>query len=294
MNKAKYSITSFDEYFQKLFEDLSARLDPDGFINLQDSLLAEITDKSSYEAKRILQRKINLFQRISQEDKAWNVIENNIQFESFRKQVVEKRIDEGKLQDAKKLIDDFLVAKQEKDYGSRHWFDLLLIIAVKENDKERIKKHAYKFIENHFVNDYYETYKSAFTMNEWIAEREKLFQHYDSSKHFNDSAAELLKAENDSEALLAYLEKHPSLHKITEYYTIFSSAYPERSIELFQKSLNSYAEHNTGRSSYEIILSALHHMEMIDGGKKAAADLAEAFKARYKNRKAMIEVLNQL
>jgi hypothetical protein len=294
MNKEKYSITSFDNYFQNLFTDLSARLDPDGFIALQDSLLAEISDKRSYEAKRILQRNINLFQNISQYDKAWNFIEDNIQFESFRKQVVEKRIDEGKLQDAKKLIDDFLATEQDEDYGTKNWYDLLLTIAVKENDKEVIKKYAYKFIENRFANDYYEIYKSAFTREEWIVERERLFQHYAKGQYFNYSAAELLRTENDSEALLTYLEKHPSINEITKYYTSFSVDYPEKTIELFQKSLNHYAEHNTGRSYYETILSALRNMETINGGKKAAADLAEAFKVRYKNRKAMIEVLNQL
>jgi hypothetical protein len=60
---------------------------------------------------------------------------------------------------------------------------------------------------------------------------------------------------------------------------------------MFKKALVPYAT-NTGKQYYEHILSLLKKMSRIKGGKKAASDLVADFRIRYKNRRAMMEVLS--
>lgn len=55
MKKEKYSRSAFRDYFQRLLEDLSYRLNPDSFLSLQDELLSNVADKGSYQARTILQ-----------------------------------------------------------------------------------------------------------------------------------------------------------------------------------------------------------------------------------------------
>jgi len=93
MKKEKYTETYFYDHFHQLLASLALKVDPDAFIALQDKLLAEIPDKSSYEAEIILRRKIDFFRRLRKADKAWALIEENIQIKSFREDVVKNRIE---------------------------------------------------------------------------------------------------------------------------------------------------------------------------------------------------------
>ena len=105
---------------------------------------------------------------------------------------------------------------------------------------------------------------------------------------------ELLAAENDAERLIKYVEKHLSAQELENYYEVFAPVYPEETLALFKKALIPYAEKNVGRRHYEYILELLRKMSRIQGGKTEALDLAADFRIRYRNRKAMLEVLSQL
>jgi len=295
IKKKKYEKTDFYHNFQRLLENLAVTVDPDAFIALQDKLLADVKDKSSYEAETILRRKINFYLRLGEEKKAWGLIKENMQIESFRLKVVKRKIEKQNFRTAKKLINDFINAKGKdlKKYFDRTWFGLLLDIAQKEKDIPAIRKLAYRFIENNFNKEHYQIYKAAFSPSEWADEREKLFLHYSDKKYFDHSAADLLAAENELERLLNYVEKYLSMDRLEEYYKVFASVYPAKTLEMFKKILLPYVNNNTGRSHYEHIRSLLKKMSRIKGGKKAVSDMVADFRIHYKNRRAMMEVLRE-
>jgi hypothetical protein len=297
MKKEKYEKTDFYHCFQQLFENLAVTVDPDAFIAMQDKLLANVKDKSSNEAENILQRKINFYQRLGQKKKAWDLINENIQIESFRLEVVKKEIEKQNFKMAKKLINDFIDdfvnvhGKDPEKYFNGTWLGLLLDIAQKEKDIPTVRKLSYRFIEDYFSKEHYQIYKATFSPTEWVDEREKLFLRYSGEKGFSHSAAEFLVAENEIERLLIYVEKHLYMDILERYYKVFSSDYPEKTLEMFKKVIVPYAT-NTGRGYYEQILSLLKKMSQIKGGKEAASDLVEDFRLQYKNRRAMMEVLS--
>jgi len=297
MKKKKYEETDFYDCFQRLLGNLAITVDPDAFIALQDKLLADVKDKSSYEAKTILQRKIDFYQRLGQKKKARDLIKENIQIESFRLEVVKEKIEKQNYKTAKKLINDFINdfvnshGKDPEKYFNGTWLGLLLDIAQKEKDIPAVRKLSYRFIEDYFSKERYQIYKATFSPAEWADEREKLFLRYSGEKGFSNSAAEFLVAENEIERLLIYVEKHLYMDNLESYYKVFSSDYPEKTLEMFKKVIVPYAT-NTGRGYYEQILSLLKKMSQIKGGKQAASELVEDFRLQYKNRRAMIEVLS--
>ena len=294
MKKKKYEKTDFYHGFQQLLENLAVTVDPDAFIALQDELFAGVKDKSSYEAETILRRKINFYLRLGQKKKAWDLVKENMQIESFRLKVVKRKIEKQNFRTAKKLINDFISTKEEnpENYFNRTWLGLLLDIAQKENDIPAVRRLSYRFIKKYFNKEHYNIYKAAFSPSEWADEREKLFLHYSKKKGFSNSAANLLTEENDAERLLNYVEKYLYLDNLEGYYKVFASDYPEKTLEMFKKVLIPYADNNTGRSFYEHILSVLKKMSRIKGGKKAASELVADFRMYYKNRRAMMEVLS--
>ena len=295
MDKEKYVDTEFIDGFHQLLESLALTVDPYAFITMQDRLLADIEDKSSREAKKILERKINFFKRLGQEEKAWALIKENMQIESFCLDVVNKKIEERDFPAAKKIINE-LLEERKKDarfYNNDNWHRLLLDIAQKEKDKPAIKELAYGFIRNEFREEYYKIYKAVFDPDEWAEEREKLITHYSKKNYFSISVADFLVAENDSGRLVKYIEKYPTVNNLDKYFTILSYDYPEKTLDLFIKAIDSYAGAHTGRSHYEYILSLLKKISKINGGKKAALDLVAVFKQNYKGRRAMMEVMGK-
>ena len=295
IKKDKYVGTGFYEGFQRLFATLALKVDPDTFLAFQDQLLANIADKNSHTAETILRRKVDFYQRLGRNGKALAILEENIQINSFRLEVVERKIAKKDFEEAKRLINDFFMGEGDREHHLyRTYRKLLLDIAQKENDVPVIKELAYGFIKDNFKQEYYEIYKAVFDPDEWADEREKLFLRYSDQKYFADSAANLLAAEADAERLMHYVEKYISSENLVRYYKSFATAYSEKALELFKRVVVSYAEQNVGRSHYEYVVSLLKKMWKIEGGKEVVSELVAAFRIRYKGRKAMLEILQQL
>jgi hypothetical protein len=295
MQKPKYKRAGMYDDFNNLFMGVSVATGSDDFITLQDKLLQDITDNSSYDAKHILQRKIDFYKRNKQLEKAWEIIENNLQIEDFREECAKKFIAENKLKEAKKLINDFISQKGNGSWGLHLWYELKLQIAQKENDIPEIKRLSFRFIESGFKIQYYNVYKKSFTKEEWNEAVEKLIQHYgkrSNNKWFNSDVADVLQAEKQEERLLKYIEKHLHVDKLEKYYTSFVASFPEKTIALFKEAIDNYAQ-TTGREIYERIVKLFDKMVKITGGKEVVSAMINHYKIIYKNRSAMMEILNK-
>jgi len=297
MQKSKYQDL---DGFNDLLATLAPKINPAEFIALQDGLLKKISDKSSYEAEKILNRKIQFYHTVGQPEEADEIIENNLQIESFCRKAVEKRIANEQYEDAKSLIYQYL-GKQFFGHN-RCWDEYLLDIAQKEKDIPMIRKTAFEFIRSHFDEKYYTVYRSTFTPQEWVNELENLIQHYEKNNkmfwgrfnsrlNFSTPVADVLVAENAAERLLTYLEKYPDVEIVEKYYTAVAGQFPERTLSLCRKVLDDFAEKNLGRDKYEHIKSVLKKMVKIKGGKEVVFEMVTRYRAVYKNRRAMLEVL---
>lgn len=296
MLKEKYAGTTMFNQFNKLLMCVAEKVNPDTFIALQDTLLSEVENKSSYEAARIVQRKIDFYRKSDEPEKAWKIIEENIQIASFRKELAEKYIAEEKFTNAKKLIQDYIAGRQLDTYQNvpDAWDALSLDIAQKEGDVPAIRKVSCAFIEQRFETKYFHIYKETFSADEWARALEDLIRHYEkNSNYFNDSVADVLVAEQAAERLLNYIEKHLTVNHIAEYYTAFAAAFPEKTLALFEHALDRYTEENVGRTYYERIAGFLKNMIGITGGAALVTTIVNRYKVRYKNRRALIEVLTR-
>jgi hypothetical protein len=303
MNRNKYANTEMFDKFNDLLATLAVKINSDEFIALQDNLLEKIEDKSSHEAEKILRREINFYCNIRQSEKANAILEKNIQIENFRYQVVEKLFAGQNYAGAKKLIEDLIQEKRDigRDYAGR-WDELLLEIALKENDNPSIQTIAFSFIAKMFNEKYYYVYKSTFTSKEWRSALENLLQHYEKNtrdfdfrklrtSNFSSSVADVLVTEGAAERLLDYIEQNLSVERMEKYYTAFVDLYPEKTLELFKKAIDDYAA-NVGRNYYEHTAKLLEQMLKIKNGKKMVSEMVANYRVKYKNRRVMMEVLS--
>ncbi|MDO8930370.1 MAG: SWIM zinc finger family protein, partial [Bacteroidota bacterium] len=201
IGKPKYERPDMDDSFNDLLAELAhTETEFNEFIALQDRLLQNVKDKSSSVAQGIIERKIAFYRKNKQPETAWQLISENLQIKSFRKQVVQQKIADGKFSEAKKLIADYHATSQnDTNYYHREWDALALSIAQKENDIPVIRKIAFAFIENYFEKEHYRIYKSSFKPGEWEKEVQKIIAHYENNgKNFSSSVADVLAEEHDA------------------------------------------------------------------------------------------------
>jgi hypothetical protein len=61
---------------------------------------------------------------------------------------------------------------------------------------------------------------------------------------------------------------------------------------LFRQAIDKYAKDNTGREHYERIINLFKKMIKIEGGKELVEEMISQYRIFYKNRKAMMEIIN--
>jgi len=296
MDKPKYATADMCDGFNNLLLELADKNNADEFIASQDALLKDIADGSSFEAQRIISRKISFYNKINQPETAWQLVTDNIQIEGFCKQVVEKKIANQNYTEAKKLISDFISTRQENhSYNHGIWNALIMKIAQKENDIPVIRKVSFSYIENFFQAEYYRIYKSSFNKNEWNNELPKIIEHYGKKgPYFSESVASVFAEEKDTTNLIKYIEKYLTPERIDKYHPYLASALPKETLDLFKKAIDKYAENNTGRGVYEHIASLFNKMAVIEGGKELVRTMVTQYKTQFKTRRAMIEILNKV
>lgn len=289
--KEKYKSASMEEMFDNLIMDLTEESDPESYMAMQENLLNSLSDKSSHAAEVILERIIGFYKKRGDTKTAQRVIEENLQIDSFRQDVVKKRIADYKYEEAKKLINDYIQSKDKGNYfyHSSCWDEYLLEIAQKENDIKEIRKISRKFIDKKYHSTYYSIYKSTFSEEVWPAEVEKLVKHYQKEDYFISSVANVFIAEGYTERLLAYLAKYLHVERVEQYYKHIASEFPEKTLLLFKQAIDEYMK-NTGRDIYENTVRYFDSMLKIRDGEKMVKQMIDDYKTRYKNRKAMIEV----
>ena len=295
MTKSKYRKTAMFDFFNDLFMELTVSTGGDDFIQLQDKLLREMPDKGSYEAQKILQRMIDFYKNTNQENKARVILKDNVHIESFRKKLTEQLIAENDLPGAKILLEEYFIKHVQGNRISPAWLELQLQIAQKEKDIPTIRNTAFLFIKNRFEAKYFPVYKSTFDETEWPNTVELLITHYNelNNRWFNSSIADVLFAEKLEKRLMDYVKKYLTVDVLSKYYKGFAASFPEETLALFRKTIDKYAQDYTGREHYELILNMFKKMVNIKGGSKMVNEMMGNYQAIYKNRRAMMEILNR-
>jgi len=291
--KEKYLDTDMADNFYDLMSHLGVADREDEFIDIQNQLLNKINDKNSYEAEVIIGRMIQFYRNASKPEMARKLIEENVQFETFREELVKNLISEKRFTEAKQLILKYAASK-DSFYYRKVWDEYLLEIAKKEKNIPSIRALSLQLMENRFDNQLYKDYKSTFDSQEWPDRMEKLIKNYQKSTlYFNHNVASIYITEKDNERLIKYVENYLSVEIIESYYTYFVSEFPEKTISLLRQSIDKYAE-NTGRNYYEHIAGLLKKMSKIPGGSKIVKEMVGQYRILYKKRRAMMEILNRL
>lgn len=183
---------------------------------------------------------------------------------------------------------------KDKDYRG-----LVSEYSKKKKDIYRLRGNTNAYIEElrRLLIDYeagnidvFRELKKQYTSEEWQNEREKIFQKLPKYAHIDV----LFKEEQLYDRLLEYVLHSTGLYAVQQYENILGKEYPEQILMKYKNEVNNMALHTSDRKRYQQLVSLLRRMKEIKGGSGIVDEIAAEWKARYKNRPAMMDELRRL
>jgi uncharacterized Zn finger protein len=187
--------------------------------------------------------------------------------------------------------------KKDKPGLVIEWYDWLLKIAQTQGETAKIIEYARRlFIENFRPEqDYYPILKQHVAPDNWIAFVEKIIQDLAAKDRWfaKEQIAGIFIKEGWTDRLLELVCKSPGLHTIGQYETYLSGKYTAEVVDLYVNALLDYMKTNVGRSHYKEACRYLRRIIKL-GAREKANEVISFFRTEYRNRKALIEELNNV
>ena len=138
--------------------------------------------------------------------------------------------------------------------------------------------------------DLYRELKKQYTEDEWVIKREEIFKKLPAYAHVE----RLYKEEKLYDRLLTFVLNSPGLYALQEYEKVLKKEYPEQILCKYKDEVNKMAMHTSDRKHYAHLVSLLRKMQHMKGGVKLVEEIVTEWKAKYKNRPAMMDELRKL
>ncbi len=133
--------------------------------------------------------------------------------------------------------------------------------------------------------------KTLYSPEEWPIAREELFAVVSKRPGFD----ELLHEEELYDQLLDFLmDPSVSLNRLQAHEDVLKPRYPDQVLEKYRETLEEEAKNTATRGEYHRWVKRLKHMQSIRGGEQVVRIIVEDWRIRYRNRRAMMEELDEL
>lgn len=261
-------------YLPKLFETLDSEI--------------ESVKHDRYQYGNMVLRKLNL---MSETGTDFTIIEKTCReywdSDSARQWLAKHYELRGQIQDAIQVYEEGIQLDREYRGLVNQYRDKLLRLYQQIGNDEKYMEYLWLLVTDG-EKEYYRELKSHYTDEEWQCEREKVFQCY-----FSLALADMYCEEKLYDRLWELL-KEKDLQMILGYEDVLLPKYASEILTKYRYSLNRAATQASNRSTYQEWVRLLKRMEKIDGGKELAQQIANEWRVKYRNRRAMMEELSKL
>ena len=256
------------------------------------------SQKSEYQKEEAQSIKYEVILKTKGEKEADDFLEANITNPELRRKVLQTALERGNYSKAVSIAQGGVDYDKNKKPGLViEWYNWLLKIAQAQGEKEKVIDYArLLFIENFKAEqDYYAILKQHVAPDTWVAFVDKVIQDIAAKKRwFNkEQVAGIFIKEGWMERLLELVRKFPDLHTIGQYETHLAEKYTPEVVELYVNALLDYVKTNMGRTHYKEACRYLRRVIKL-GAREKANELISFFRSEYRQRKALLEELDNV
>ena len=301
--KEKYSDFCFESNFLSVLPLLiTTKKQENQYLKILDKQIDKAKlDENDYSLTQFLVEKINYYLNSKQEELAQDLIQKYIDYSEIRKIKVKQAILAKDYSLVKELCEEGIeIANKKRHPGTtNYWHEKLLETAKLEKNNTGIRKWTEVLFNNSYHNmDYYQQLKATYTNKEWVEKCEFILDDIKEKNKFGglsaaQEIADIFVTEKYYDRLLKLMQLNADkIELIDGYSKHLIKLYPDELIKLYAQSIKKYAE-QTGRSFYNQVVKYMKTLTSISNSENTIKELITFFKQTYKNRRAMMEVLNK-
>jgi hypothetical protein len=251
-----------------------------------------------YESEQMTKLEYELIRKMSGEAEAEKFIEQNLDNPDLRRNALEKAIRTDDFEKAETLARDGISQDSEDKPGlAKEWYDWLLRIAMKKDDRGKIIEYArYLFVDGfRHDQDYYAILKKHTDKSEWHNFVEGIISEIRKKSHWSeiDVIAKIYIEEQGWERLLELVSGTKHLPYIQHYEKYLSDLYPAELADLYEKAIVDYLKRMTGRNHYQEACRYMRRMIKL-GARKRVNELILFLRREYPQRRALLDELNKI
>lgn len=302
--KKKYHDFGFEDRFLDILPSLVSTGDQEEqFFRLIDKHveMEKKEDHSEYLIVQLLMSKISYLEKKDRSGEALAIIKENADLHDFRYMLIDKALKQKKYNEAKKLCEEGIEIAEKKRYpGIVNQFreKLLQIAELEKNITEILHWAEVLFYGNQHSMEYYRKLKKSWPTDDWTIKCEEIINKIKSPQgqgNYSDAnaLANVFIEEGYLERLLLLLQINSQhLNFIDKYSKHLTNQFPMEIVRLYEKGIIAFAE-GTGRGIYNDVVSFLKKLNKIQGGAMVVNKLVALFREKYRNRRAMMEILDK-
>lgn len=296
----KSDIHSFDycDMNKLLMEATAAALSDEAALKMLDGMIAD-TSTSGHNRSKYVIRKVELLEKMGCDQKAKDTIRQHIRLHDVRKFEVERCMQRKDFDTALALVMEGRKIAEEEDLRgiAFDWKKQELEVYRQNGDLEqRTRLCKELFIKEGGTMEYYHELKSIVPHDEWKAFLREMLSQTHMRTYFSSSIEnDIYIEEQDWESLFSQLmtEEHHTLDMYDKYAYRLKDTHSPALVKEYIKMLKDYAARNMGAKHYDRIKESMKSLQRLKGGRQAAHDLAEFFRATYRRRPSfMAEISN--
>jgi hypothetical protein len=251
---------------------------------------------SHYQRQRAEMIKLSVIERLDSPKEAEAYLKAHLDLEDFRQHLILLYIEQGKFSEAKALVREFLGSERSKKYRGleSRFYDLLLQIALKENDKNEIMRLAESLFLNSSDFKYYEILKKTVASNTWLDYHQKLLNKMKQGyRSLNNPIPEMYVREEMWQDLLAYFQDNLDRYSLEQYRLSLEKHFPKETSVLYEKLAYQLVQNKTTRKGYQETCAYLRRMQKL-GETARVKILITELRAKYSKRSALLDELDKL
>ena len=243
---------------------------------------------SEYKMKELLTRRFDLMKKLSSPKEELDAFLNRyINYSDIRKLCVQQALDEGKTDEAIRLLEEGKSADRDKRGLVAEYSEWLMDLYERQERRDKLiaELEYHVFVLSSGGMEMLNRLKQACTPAQWIEYRER----YLSGRNYH--RLELMESEGLWERLMEAVTTAGRLSTLDRYEAALKKRYPNEMLGAYACILTKEAAAVSDRKRYQELARYLKKLRNYPGGAEQAAQLAEDWRTRYIRRRAMMEEL---
>jgi hypothetical protein len=243
---------------------------------------------SEYKIEKLLTCRFDLMKKLSSPKEELDAFLNRYtSYSNIRKLCVQQALDEGKTDEAIRLLEEGKSADRDKRGLVAGYSEWLTDLYERQGRRDKLiaELEYHVFVLSSGGMEMLNRLKKACAPAQWIEYRER----YLSGRTYHK--LELMESEGLWERLMEAVVKSENLSILDRYEAALKKRYPSELLEAYACILTKEATAASNRKRYQELVHYLKKLRSYPGGAERAAQLAEDWRTRYIRRRAMMEEL---